>query len=80
MVWLLAKPPQKKKAFSCLTTQRCAGIRTTALACAHASGASGGSDVRIHIYIRDCSSNLYVGMRVVDSTIGKGEKACGLWV
>ena len=33
--------------------------------------------------IRDCGSNLYVGMKVVemfDSTIGKGEKTCGLWV
>ena len=24
--------------------------------------------------IRDCGSNLYVGMRVIDSTIGKGER------
>ena len=30
--------------------QRCARIRTTD-SCAHASGASGGSDVRIHRYI-----------------------------
>ena len=34
--------------FNCLTTQRCAGIRTTDIACAHASGALGGSDVRMH--------------------------------
>ena len=24
--------------------------------------------------IRDCGSNLYVGMRVVDSRVGKGER------
>ena len=29
----------------------------------HVSGASGGSDVRIDTYIRDCGSNLYVGIR-----------------
>ena len=45
-----SKPPSVvKKKF--LPTQRCAGIRTTALACAHASGASGGSDVHINTYI-----------------------------
>ena len=28
------------------------------------------------VIIRDRGSNLYVGMRVVDSTIGKGERTC----
>ena len=48
-----SKPPSvvQKKKKALLPTQRCAGIRTTALACAHASGASGGSDVHIDTYI-----------------------------
>ena len=53
-VWFASKPPSVQKSLLQLlpynrhTTQRCAGIRTTALACAHASGASGGSKVRMH--------------------------------
>ena len=43
---------KKKKKPCChrLTTQRCAGIRTTALACAHVSGGFGGQR-RMHRYI-----------------------------
>ena len=42
---------------------------------------AGEEDMHVHVrmcicstYIRDCGSNLYVGMGVVDSTIGKGER------
>ena len=59
-VWFASKPPsvvrKKKKSSSvaAIASQHkgaLAGIRTTALACAHASGASEGSDVRAYRYI-----------------------------
>ena len=52
-VWFASKPPSVKKCLLQLLPSphntKCAGIRTTALACAHVSGASGGSDV-LYIY------------------------------
>ena len=49
--WFASKPPSVVKKIKPFPTQGCAGIRTTALACEHALGASGGSDVRTYTYI-----------------------------